>query len=85
MVHAVAASRSYRHCDNEVGLSLLEAAQLGNYEGCQIGDECLDNEDDGNHGELSQLLGGQLRRQLGEDCSALLAYACYHAPNGCTH
>lgn len=61
------AIRSYRHCDDEVGLSLLEAAYFGHEERSQVRDECLDDKDNRDHSELSQLISGQLRREFGED------------------
>lgn len=65
---------SYRHCDDKVGLSLLEAKAFGDDKRSKIGDDGLDDEDDGDHGEISQLLCGQLGCKLGKDCIVLLAW-----------
>lgn len=73
---------TYRHCSDEVGLSLLEAKQLSDDKRSDVGDDCLDNENDGNHGKVSQLLCSQLRSQLGEDCSTRSALHEHAAAKG---
>ena len=64
---------TYSHCDDEVGLPLLEAKTFGNDECSKIGDDGLDDKDDGDHSEVSQLLSSQLRGKLGKDCIVMLA------------
>ena len=63
---------TYRHCNHEVGLPLLEAKAFGYDKGSKIGDDGLDDEDDRDHGEISQLLSSQLRGKLGEDYDLML-------------
>ena len=58
---------SYRHSDDEVGGSLVEFAYARYEKRGDVGYQCLYNEDDGNDGELSQLLGRQLGCELGEN------------------
>ena len=57
----------YRHGNHKVGAALLEPAYLGDEQGSQVGDERLYDEDEGNDGKFSELLGGQLRGKLGKD------------------
>jgi hypothetical protein len=64
---------TYRHCNNEVGLSLLEAKTFGYDKRSKVGDDSLDNEDDRDYSEICQLLSCQLRRKLGKDCIVVLA------------
>ncbi len=59
---------TYRHCSDEVRLSLLETEELGDNDRSEIGDDCLHNEDDRDHCEIGQLLCGQLRCKFREDC-----------------
>jgi hypothetical protein len=58
---------TYRHGDDKVGGSFVEPAYLGYDKGCEVGYECLHDKDDGNDGEISQLLGRQLRCELGKN------------------
>jgi hypothetical protein len=57
----------YRHCDHKVGSSLVESAYPGYEKRSDVGYEGLYNEDDRNNSEVGQLLGRQLRRELGKN------------------
>jgi len=83
---------TYRHGNNEVGLPLLETKAFGYNEGSEVGDDGLDDKDDRDYGEISQLLSSQLRGKLGKDCIEELAWltmgvqcARCNAPILCTH
>lgn len=58
---------SYSHGDQKVGSAFLETAYFGHENGGDIGHECLYDKDDGNDGEVRQLIGGQLRGELRKD------------------
>jgi hypothetical protein len=58
---------TYRHGDDEVGGSFVEFAYLGYDKRGEIGYECLYDKDYGNDGQISQLLGRQLRCEFGKD------------------
>jgi hypothetical protein len=60
MLGKYAISGSYSHCDQKVGGALLKAAHSGDKQGGEVGYERLYDEDDGNDGEVGQLIGGQL-------------------------
>jgi hypothetical protein len=60
MIGKDAISGSYSHCDQKVGGALFKAAHPGDKERGEVGDEGLYDEDDGNDGEVGQLVGGEL-------------------------
>lgn len=58
----------YRHSNDKVGPSLLEATYSRHKERSEIGDQCLYNEDDWDDSKLRELVSRQLRSELCEDC-----------------
>jgi len=60
---------TYCHGNDKVGRSLVELAYPRHEKGGKVGDECLNDKDDGNDGQLSQLLGRQLGGEFGKNLS----------------
>jgi hypothetical protein len=58
---------AYGHGHQEVGRPLLEAAYLRHQQRSDVRYECLHNENEWDDSEVGQLIGRQLRGELGKD------------------
>jgi hypothetical protein len=58
---------AYPHSGDKIGCALVETERFGHAHGDDVGNENLYEENDGNDGEIDELFGSQLRRQLRED------------------
>jgi hypothetical protein len=58
---------SYCHCNQKVGLSLVEPAHFGHDKRGDVRYECLYDKDNGDDCKVGQLVGGQLRCELCEN------------------
>lgn len=57
----------YSHGNHEVRCALLEAAPPRYEPGTSIGDQCLDNEYEGDEGEAWEIFASELRGEFVED------------------
>lgn len=58
---------TYPHGSNKVCLPLLETKSLRHANGNHVGNECLDQEDNGDNRQLNKLVSSQLRCQFREN------------------
>ena len=83
--HRKCRATTYCHGYDKVGGALVEPEHARHGEGGDVGDERLHDEDDGNDGELGQLLGRQLGGELGKDCKDTGSAVVARAGEAATH